>query len=72
MSSGSLFPEYYVLLGVPQSATTDDIRVAYKRESLKHVSFLPPSIRNLVPAPTVISEIVATEGVCDVMMERAL
>jgi len=42
MSSGSLFPEYYVLLGVPQSATTEEIRTAYKRESLKiHPDRLP-------------------------------
>ena len=41
MSSGSLFPEYYVLLGVPHSATTEEIRTAYKRESLKYVSGAP-------------------------------
>ena len=42
MSNGSLFPEYYVLLGVPQSATTEEIRAAYKRESLRYVSCTPP------------------------------
>jgi len=42
MSSGSSFPEYYVLLGVPHSATTEEIRVAYKRESLRtHPDRLP-------------------------------
>lgn len=31
------FPEYYVLLGIPQHATTDEVRQAYKRESLRYV-----------------------------------
>jgi len=47
ISSGRLFPEYYVLSGVPQSATTEEIRAAYKRENLRYVSFLMSSIRIL-------------------------
>ncbi|EIN13482.1 DnaJ-domain-containing protein [Punctularia strigosozonata HHB-11173 SS5] len=31
----SSFPDYYTLLNVPRTATTDEIRQAYKRESLK-------------------------------------
>lgn len=33
----STFPDYYALLNVAQTATQDEIRTAYKRESLKSV-----------------------------------
>jgi hypothetical protein len=49
MSGGSSFPEYYVLLEVPQSATTEEIRAAYRRESLKCVSFAPPLFHSNSP-----------------------
>jgi len=52
MSSGSLFPEYYVLLEVPQSATTEEIRAAYKRESLRYV---PCTLPVLYPNPRLCS-----------------
>jgi len=35
MDSSSKFPEYYVLLNIPRTASTDDVRTAYKRESLR-------------------------------------
>ncbi|KAH7104739.1 DnaJ-domain-containing protein [Auriculariales sp. MPI-PUGE-AT-0066] len=39
--SGS-FPQYYTLLNIPQNATRDEIRQAYKRESLRtHPDRLP-------------------------------
>lgn len=31
----SEFPDYYAVLGIPRTATTEEIRAAYKRESLK-------------------------------------
>jgi len=36
----SEFPDYYRLLNVTASATQDEIRQAYKKESLKSVSSL--------------------------------
>lgn len=36
-STSSKFPEYYVLLGVERTASTEEIRSAYKRESLRCV-----------------------------------
>lgn len=38
------FPDYYKLLNIPKTATSDDIRQAYKRESLKCPS-LPPVLQ---------------------------
>ncbi|KAG9001092.1 hypothetical protein FRB94_007152 [Tulasnella sp. JGI-2019a] len=35
MDSSSKFPEYYVLLNIPRTASTEDVRTAYKRESLR-------------------------------------
>jgi len=35
MDSSAKFPEYYVLLDIPKTASSDEIRTAYKRESLK-------------------------------------
>ena len=29
------FPDYYAILGIPRTATTEEIRTAYKRESLR-------------------------------------
>lgn len=40
----SQFPDYYKLLNIPKTATSDDIRQAYKRESLKCPS-LPPVLQ---------------------------
>jgi len=34
-STSNKFPEYYVLLDIPRTATTEDVRNAYKRESLR-------------------------------------
>lgn len=33
----SQFPDYYKLLGIPQTATQEEIRQAYRKESLKFV-----------------------------------
>lgn len=34
----SRFPDYYKLLNVTKSATQDEIRTAYKKESLKYIA----------------------------------
>lgn len=37
------FPDYYAILGITKTATTEEIRTAYKKESLRYVaSPLPP------------------------------
>ena len=39
------FPDYYAILGIPRTATAEEIRSAYKRESLRYVAVpLPPSL----------------------------
>ncbi|KAJ4486306.1 DnaJ domain-containing protein [Lentinula aciculospora] len=43
----SQFPDYYAILGVTQSASQDDIRTAYKKESL---STHPDRLYNVSPA----------------------
>jgi curved DNA-binding protein CbpA len=39
------FPDYYAILGVPKTATAEEIRTAYKKESLRYaavsLSFTP-------------------------------
>ena len=32
----SEFPDYYAILGIPKTATNEEIRIAYKRESLRY------------------------------------
>lgn len=34
----STLPDYYALLSVPRTATTDEIRTAYRKESLRCVA----------------------------------
>jgi curved DNA-binding protein CbpA len=48
----SAFPDYYALLNIPKTATYDEIRTAYKKESLKYIhpllmAFLLPTITHL-------------------------
>jgi len=46
MASSPKFPEYYKLLNIPRTASTEDIRNAYKRESLKTH---PDRLQNATP-----------------------
>ena len=34
------FPDYYAILSVPRTATTEEIRSAYKKESLRYAATL--------------------------------
>ena len=36
----SSFPDYYTILGVQKTATSDEVRQAYKKESLKYFQYL--------------------------------
>jgi len=47
MDPSPKFPEYYALLNIPRTATTEDIRSAYKRESLRTH---PDRLQNATPS----------------------
>ena len=50
----STLPDYYAFLGIPQTATQEEVRVAYRRESLKYVvpaPGLPPWSASLTQRP---------------------
>jgi len=47
MDSSTKFPEYYALLNIPKTASTEEVRSAYKRESLRTH---PDRIQNATPA----------------------
>lgn len=38
----SQFPDYYAVLNIPKTATTEEIRTAYKKESLRY-ALVPPA-----------------------------
>jgi preprotein translocase subunit Sec63 len=48
----STFPEYYALLSVEKNANTEEIRQAYKRESLRYsLKHAPPLVKALTSTP---------------------
>ena len=48
----STFPDYYAILNVAQTATVDEIRMAYKKESLRCVAQPFPAYVSLIAADT--------------------
>ena len=36
--TSSTLPDYYAFLNIPQTATAEEVRIAYRRESLKYAA----------------------------------